>query len=217
MQRLQEDWEHEYLATPIEYPISDNDRPATYDQFISLRDTLIHSNKYYADSAGRSLIIWTKLNWEATWTIEIREPNIMNMKFQPWWTTDSWDSTWKYVTTWEHTSINPLSCEIEKKGRYRLQHKEQFNSIPSSITRIHSYIVQHKTDGTTQERAVYDWEWSSWAIVRMTSFGYVECDLDTWDWLELKVEDQSWNNIISQTAYDSNWWMVEYIDLAYNI
>lgn len=215
MERLQEEWQHEYLATPIEYPISDNIRPATYDQFITLRDTLIYSDKYYAESAGRSLIIWTKLDGTATGTIEIREPNMFYQTFEPWGTTDDSWNVWNYVKT-KTGGTNAKSCEIVKTWRYRIQHKEQFNSISSTTTRIHSYIVQHKTDWTTQDRAVFDWEWNTqWEIKRLTSFGYVECNLEKWDWLELKVENQSWTSIISQMAYDSNWWMVEYIDLAY--
>ena len=214
MKRTLEDWQHDYNATPWEYPISDNDRPATYDQFITLRDTLVMSNKYYADKAGRSLIIWTKVDGTPTDTIEIREPNIVRLDFQPWWTVTPY-VTWQYVTTWWHQG---KSCEILKKWRYRIQHKEQFHNISSSITRIHSYVIQHKTDWTTQSRAVFDWEWNTpWEILRMTAFGYVECDLDAWDWLELKIEDQNGNDITSATAYDSNWRMVEYIDLAYKI
>ncbi len=216
MERLLEDWQHEYRATPWEYPITDNNSPATYDQFIKLRDTLVYSNKIYAENAGRSLIIGTKLDGTPTDTIEIREPNIMEMTFEPSWTTDTWNSTWEYVTTWWHTSQNPISCEIVKTGRYRLQHKEQFNNIDSSITRIHWYIIQHKTDWTTVSRAVFDWEWDTpWELKRVTSFGYRECNLSKWDWLELVVEDQNGNSIISQAASSSNWWMVEYIDLAY--
>ena len=214
MERLLEDWQHEYRATPNEYPISNNDRPATYDQFITLRDTLVFSNKYYADKAGRSLIIWTKLDWTPTDTIEIREPNMVRLDFESSGSVSPYPA-WQYVTTWWHTWI---SCEIVKKGRYRIQHKEQFNNLPSSITRVHSYVVQHKLDDTTQSRAVFDWEWNTpWEFKRITSFGYVECDLDKWDWLELKIEDQSGNDITQYMVYDSNWLMVEYVDLAYNI
>jgi hypothetical protein len=217
MERELFDWQHEYLATPKDYPISNNDRPATYDQFITLRDTLVVSNKYYADKAGRSLIIGTKLDWTPTDTIEIWEPNIFSQSFEPNGTA-SWTPLWKYVATWWHTSTNPKSCEIMKKWRYRLQHKEQFINIDSDITRIHSYILQH-TSGWNAERAVFDWEWSDgWMFNRMTSFGYVECDLDVWDWLELKIQDQDNNDIPSSMLQSqSNWWMVEYIDLAYNI
>ena len=215
MERTLFNWQNGYEATPREYPIWENDRPATYDQFITLRDTLVYSNKYYASSAGRSLIIWTKLDGTPTNTIEIREPNIMSQKFKSDWTSEDDGSTWTYVTTWWHISINPISCEIMKTGRYRLQHKEQFNSIPSTITRVHSFILHHH--GNTEDpKAVFDWEWNTAGeIKRLTAFGYRECNLEAWDWLELKVESSSWTSIISQIAPNSNWWMVEYIDLAY--
>lgn len=214
MERTLEDWQHEYRATPWEYPIQDNNSPATYDQFIKLRDTLVYSNKIYAENAGRSLIIGTKLNWMPTDTIEIWTPNIMSMNFEPWWTVDPWNSTWEYVTTWWHTSQNPISCEIEKTGRYRIQHKEQFNDL-SNVTRVHSYVVLHKASWWDQPLAVFDWEWNTpWEIKRLTSFWYREVNLYKWDWLELKVEDDN-GSILSETAYNSNWWMVEYVDLAY--
>lgn len=214
MLRNQREENHEYLLDPIRFPISDNNKQATYDQFIKLRDTLVLTNKYYASSAGRSLIIWTKLDWNPTWTIEIREPNMVRLDFQPWGTIDPY-ITWQYVSTWDHTW---LSCEIIKKGRYRIQHKEQFNNIPSTVTRIHCYVIQHKNNWTDKNRAEFDWERNTpWEIKRITSFWYVECDLDKWDWLELKLVDQGWNDIQSLAAYDSNWRMVEYIDLAYNI
>lgn len=216
MDRLLEDWQHEYKATPTEYPISDNNRAATYDQFITLRDTLIDSKKYYADKAWRSLIIWTKLDGTPTDTIEIWEPNIMKQSFEPNWTIDASDSVWRYITVWWHT--NPLSCSIEKKWRYKLQHKEQFNNISSTVTRIHSYIIQHSWTLANIERAVFDWEWNTqWEIKRLTAFGYVECDLNRWDRLELKIEDQWWNDISSLAASNSNRWTVEYIDLAYKL
>lgn len=216
MEWIQEGWNYNYRATPSEYPISDNIRPATYDQFMSLRDTMVYSNKFYGNNAWRSLIVWIKADWNPTNTIEIWEPNIMRQSFQPDWTSDD-EIVWKFVSSGDHTSTNPLSCEINIKWRYRLQHKQQFTNIPSSITRIHSYIVQHHGNQTI-ERAVFDWEWNTpWEIVRLTSFGYVECDLDKWDWLELKIEDQNGNDITSEAEQNSNWWMVEYIDLAYNI
>lgn len=216
MERQLQDWQHQYLLIPMEYPISDNNRPATYDQFMSLRDTLVFSDKYYAHNSWRSLIIGTKLNWDPTGTIEVREPNIARQSFEPWWWVNG-QTLWKYVSVWGHVADNVLSCEINKKWRYALEHKEQFNNISSSITRIHSYIVQHHGNEII-ERAVFDWERSTpWEIKRVTSYGYIECDLDVWDWLELKVVDQNWRSIISAMANNSNWRTVEYIDLAYNI
>lgn len=215
MERTLFDWQHEYKATPNEYPIWMNDRPATYDQFMTLRDTLIFSNKYYADKAGRSLIIWTKLDWTPTDTIEIREPNMVRIDFEPDGIAIPPYITWDYVSSWEHQWI---SCEIKKKGRYKIQHKEQFNNIDPSITRIHCYVTQHMANWTDKRRAEFDWEWNTpWEIKRVTSFWYIECDLDKWDWLELIMVDQWWNDIQSATETQSNWWMVEYIDLAYKI
>jgi len=217
MERLQEDWQHEYRLTPIEFPISDNDRKATYDQFMSLRDTMVYSNKFYGNNAGRSLIIWMKTDGNPTNTIEIREPNISYMRFEPNWDVSS-STKWKYISVWDHATTNPISCEINTPWRYVLQHKEQFNNIDSSITRIHSYVVQHKEDWTDISRAVFDWEWNTaWEIIRLTAFWYIECDLEKWDWLELKVEDQWGNDITSAMDSNSNWWIVEYKDLAYNI
>ena len=41
MTRNQIDWEHDYLLSPNDYPINDNEAHSTYDQFIQLRDTLL--------------------------------------------------------------------------------------------------------------------------------------------------------------------------------
>ena len=225
MTRIQIDWEHDYLLEGWEYPISDNNRPATYDQFITLRDTLIRSKKYYADKAWRSLIIGTKLDGTPTDTIEIREPNLSRMSFEPWYENDpnliSNESQWTYVTVWHTGSTNPLCCEIQKDGRYRIAHKQQFVNIDSSITRIHCYVNHHPAWWWADiPRAVFDWEWADGGFFnRMTTYGYVECDLHKWDWLELKMLDQNDDPIDSSTwrlGQDANWWMVEYIDLAYN-
>ena len=220
MERLLEDWQHEYRATPNEYPISNNDRPATYDQFITLRDTLVFSNKYYADKAGRSLIIGTKLDWTPTDTIEIREPNLSKMAFEPWYSSSSWirdETQWTYVTAGSG-GTNLLSCTINKDGRYKICHKEQFINLDSAwITRVHTLVRQHHWNETIT-RAAFDWEWStSWEFKRVTSYGYVECNLSKWDWLELLMLDENDSPISSSYLQsNSNWWHVEYIDLAYN-
>lgn len=216
MERTQYDVDHTYRLEPKTFPISNNDRPATYDQFMSLRDTLVYSNKFYWNNAWRSLIIWIKANWNPTNTIEIWEPNIVNIAFEPDWTI-SWTGHWKYISTGEHLTENPLSCEINMTWRYVIQHKEQFNNIDSNITRIHTYVLQHHGNEVIQ-RAVYDYEWNTWwEILRDTAFGYLECDLQKWDRLELKIESQSGVDITSEIAPNSNRWIVEYKDLPYNI
>ena len=223
MQWTLEDWKHEYNAIPWAYPIGDNNSPATFDQFIKLRDVLIFSNKYYADKAWRSLIIWTKLDWTPTDTIEIREPNLSKMSFEPWYTSSSWisdETQGTYIESWHQWSTNPLSCTIKKKWRYKIYHKEQFVDIDPNITRIHTFVLQHHWN-LTISRAVFDNEWTqSWLFNRMTAYGYVECDLDAWDWLEFKMLDQDDNPIDSATWrlwQNANWRSVEYLDLAYNI
>lgn len=215
MDRKLEQWEYGYRATPIEYPISDNMRSATYDQFMTLRDTMVYSNKFYWNNPWRSLIVWMKLDGNPTNTIEIREPNIFMQSFEPTGVIE-WDPLGKYISSWAHAGLNPISCEIQMDGRYVLQHKEQFNSIPSSITRINSFIVQH-TWSEEIRRAVFDWEWDTpWEIIRLTSFGYVECNLKKWDWLERKMLDQDLDPIsLTELQPNSNWWMVEYKDLSY--
>ena len=220
MERTQYDWQHEYLLTPTEYTVSSNDAKATYDQFMSLRDTLIYSNKFYGDKAGRSLIIWTKLDGTPTDTIEVWEPNIFRQAFEPTGAVDNSWSKWNYIATGWHTSTNVFSCEIVKDWRYVLQHKEQFINLASTdITRITAHILQHPVDGWNAiPRAVFDWERSEeWMFNRITSFGYVECDLHKWDWLEFEMVDQDGEDIdVTQLQAISNWWSIEYKDLIYN-
>ena len=86
-----------------------------------MRDTLIFSNKYYADKAGRSLIIGTKLDGTPTDTIEIREPNLAIMSFQHGYESHpddpnyvKNDSKGAYVTAGASQTTNPLSCTINK-------------------------------------------------------------------------------------------------------
>lgn len=222
---IQIDGQHEYLLGKEDYPISDNNSPATYDQFIKLRDTLIFSNKLYADKAGRSLIIWTKLDGTPTDTIEVREPNICKMNFDagnsvPTLTLD--ESKGTYIQTPDPNSTSPISCVIKKTGRYRITHKEQFTDIPADVTWISTWVRHvHYEDWHiiyTKKRAVFDWEWSTpWEFTKMTAYGYVECDLYKDDTLRLSF---LWVNagdpIVQSLQADSNRWIVEYIDLAYN-
>ena len=48
---------YDYDLIAGQYDISQNRVTNTYDQFITLRDTLVFSDKYYPNNAGRSLII----------------------------------------------------------------------------------------------------------------------------------------------------------------
>ena len=59
MKRKQQSW-FNYIVTPPDYPSIDSSDNLMYDTFIKLRDTIVYSSKYYAENAGRSLIIWIK-------------------------------------------------------------------------------------------------------------------------------------------------------------
>lgn len=212
MRRIQQDEGHKYLAIPEEYPISANEAHSTYDTFVKLRDTLIYSDKFYANNAGRSLIVWIKTSWEPTGTIEIRTPNIFRQAIEPTWAQDP-------ILKGTYIKATPDWCEIVLTWRYTLWHKEQFVNISPSITRIHAYIKQIKPDQTVIERAVFDWRRvTPGEITRVTSQWFVDCDLEKWDKLELHVEDQNDDPISpSEREAGSNRWSVEYKDLPYNI
>lgn len=218
MKRFQEDTQHEYRATPPEYDISQNEVHSTYDQFIQLRDTIIYSSKVYADNAGRSLIIWIKADWSTTNTIEIRTPNIFNQKLQPWYESDP--SLIQTTVQWSFIEKFGWSeCKINQNWRYRISHKEQLIWIDPSITRVTAYILQTPLSWPEVQRAVFDWEWdTAGEIKRLTSFGYIELNLQKGDRLWLHVVDQDWQDIdSSQRQQDSNRWQIEYLDLPYNL
>lgn len=247
MQWIQQDWQHEYLATPWEYPIGANENHSTYDQFIQLRDTLIFSWKYYNWKKGLKLAVW-----ESEETIEVQSRQYWRQSFEPGYESDTTKITtmaiWDYVSIWHGVEHEGLLCTINKTWRYRLSHKQQFYQLTWDISKIHCY-VQHnhiKEDGSVQviPRAVFDWEWSFekefegtcstsewsgtckvtvkftlWDILqKITSFGYIDADLEKWDWLRFMAEDQTLLQIDSTKYMQpySNWWCVEYLDLPYN-
>lgn len=177
MDWTQYDWEHQYIATPKEYPISDNNRPATYDQFIQIRDTLIFTWKYYNDKADRKLCVGSKLSWETTNTIEVAMPNKYKQSFQPDWRENPEQSIttwvlWEYVTAPDSTvppeilaSVWPLCCQIQKDWQYQLVHKEQV-LLETTTNKVCCYIdIYRKNAQWVWEIpykwwiAVFDWEW----------------------------------------------------------
>lgn len=182
MERKQYDWQHDYLATPWEYPISANENHSTYDQFIQLRDTLIFTWKYYNDKASRKLCVGDKGDWTTTNTIEVWLPNYFVQRFEPDWATNPASITpevpniWNYVTPIP-TSVSseidqsllaeiwPLCCYINKAWHYRLIHKEEVK-LETSQNKACCYIdVYRKNDQWIYEIkykwwvAVFDWEW----------------------------------------------------------
>lgn len=246
MHWIQEDWQHDYLATPMEYPISSNENHSTYDQFIQLRDTLIFTWKYYNDKASRKLCVWDKWDGTTTNTIEVFLPNIFRQGFQPTRRTDE-NKPWILGTyvTWIKDSVpaaqlsswGPLSCQIQKSGRYRIMHKEEI-LLTSSIDKVFCYVDIYKKnwnvwsipDNRRWWVVVFDWEWAWWDYTlwdlfkKMTALWQMEMDLEKWDILVLRMKDgphdpstgePTWNDLPLQP--DSNYWSIEYLDLPYNI
>lgn len=180
MERNQMDWQHDYHLQPSVYPINDNNRPATYDQFIQLRDTLIFSWKYYNDKATRKLCVWDKWDGSTTNTIEVREPRIFRQWFEPnWKTSPDTDITtwilpllkWRFVDNPDNTipveisSQSPLCCMIKRDWHYRLIHKEEILLDPTT-NKVCCYIDVYRKNDEWQRTlpykwwvAVFDWEW----------------------------------------------------------
>jgi len=167
MERQQIDWEHEYLATPSEYPISDNNRPATYDQFIQLRDTLIFTGKYYNDKASRKLCVGDKWDGSTTNTIEVWLPNYFRQLVPPDWDSSPLDPSilGKYITSVPSDLASrfwPLSCMITKDWRYRIKHKEEILLYQNTaINKVFCYVDVYRNNWTDYEIA-YKW----WVAVR---------------------------------------------------
>lgn len=173
MERTQYDWQHKYLVTPQEYPISDNNRPATYDQFIQLRDTLIFSGKYYNDKAWKRLIVWDKWDWTTTNTIEIEELQYFKQVFEPWYESDSTQiktsSYGNYIlpwAAWQTPTIPDMTCTINKDGHYWIQWKIELYQLNNTISKVYGYIKHHHQQLNQQwqitrveiPRAVFDYE-----------------------------------------------------------
>ncbi len=177
MARKQIDWNYDYLVEPTEYNINDNEAHSTYDQFIQLRDTLIFTNKYYNDKAGRKLCVWEKMDWSTTNTIEVALPNKFKQTFQPDWKENPEQSITtgilgKYVTVPDSTVPTeivsqawPLCCMIQKDWHYQLIHKEQV-LLETTTNKVCCYIdIYRKNAQGTREIpykwwvAVFDWEW----------------------------------------------------------
>lgn len=233
MERTQYDWKHEYLLTPQEFNISANEAHSTYDQFIQLRDTLIYSGKYYNDKAWKKLIVWEKMDGSTTNTIEIAEEQRVKFSFNQdyrsgWYTLEQ---SWKYLnqTTWELASTYwPLSVIINKKGRYRVVHKEEV--LPqTSESKVYTYVDVYRKQWNNYVAvfqggmAVFDWEaewrltWTtSWTdpngscsvwfrlwqlFQKMTAFGYIERELEKDDILVLRMR-----NAVPVSPWVPWWW-----------
>lgn len=172
MDFTQYDWQHEYLLTPSEYPISANENHSTYDQFIQLRDTLIFSGKYYNWKKGSKLVVG-----ESEETIEVLWKNGLKLSFEPnitqqnttinyhegpyvEYTPTEWDfSQWSFLNTSGYDLTKWLqnfwviSCRILQDGNYRIEYKIQVWSnntpIPAWTTKIYAFVIRYKYNKQT--------------------------------------------------------------------
>jgi len=187
MERTQYDWQHDYLATPWEYPISNNEAHSTYDQFIQLRDTLIFSGKYYNDKAWAKLIVGEQCE-----TIEVQYKNRAKMSFQPDYRTNPerqvnpWDNSsptaamtlqeeWGYVTwLWDpHLSQEDqdiaqlfwndamMAFKINKDWHYVMFHKEEILLQPDS-KKVYCFLDWYKY--TWDPTSPYPQTWTPIAV-----------------------------------------------------
>lgn len=179
------DGKHEYLVSPTEYNINDNEAHSTYDQFIQLRDTLIFSWKYYNNKAWCKLIVWGKEDWKTTTnTIEVIFKNWFKLSFEPNYASDpdslmTLQTEWPYVTWLAKSEIPtdiPLANQyglravrINQDWHYLMFHKEQIgsdaNPIPNTVKQVWCYLDYFAYNPETKTYpaqwipiAVFDWK-----------------------------------------------------------
>jgi hypothetical protein len=240
MERTQYDWQHDYMLTPNNYSISSNDADSTYDQFLTLRETLIYTWKFYNNKAGKKLCVWDKGDWTTTNTIEVWLPNIFRQSFNNDWSSTSVEPLLlgSYISKIPSDLVSTmwnLACLIKKDWRYRITHKEEI-LLSTSTNKVYCYVDVYRKDVNNQYKVaikwwicVFDWEWTwtyytLWQLFKkMTASWYIETDLFKDDILVLRMKDADcnsstwepqWNNLTIQN--NSNYWNIEYLDLPYN-
>lgn len=235
-QELQPYKVYNYDLTGTKYPISDNNAHSTYDQFLSLRDTLIYSKKKYSGKRWAKLVIWDKEE-----TVEVIFANRFKLWFQPNYSSDpttiNKEILWWYVTWWTQEALWHwyISWMIERDGRYRIIHKEEV-ILSSSTDKVFCYVDVYRQNSQwvyeiPQDMkwwiAVFDWEWAWWAyriwdlFKKITAFWIIERDLYKWDILVLRMRDATYNTSTWEPQWNelnlqqnSNYLSIEYIDLA---
>lgn len=220
MERTQYDWQHQYLVTPPEYPISANENHSTYDQFIQLRDTLIFSGKYYNDKAWAKLIVGDTCE-----TIEVQYKNWMKMSFQPDYLTNPerlinpWDNVsptywmllqeeWGYVTWLGNTTLSTedqqiaqyfwnqsvMAFKINKDWHYVMFHKEEILLQPTN-KKVYCFLEYYKYQWDTTPLTPYPavWQWIPIAVF-------------DWQWEVSKQFNTSWTDPNGTVTVSFNLW-----------
>lgn len=227
---------YNYDLIPTEQDGSITYTPWVYDQFISLRDTLVYSWKKYNGKAWAKLCVWEKEE-----TVEVILHNLFQQNFEA---VDDLAASliqfWPYVKRdSEIASLYwPMSCIIQKDGRYKIIHKEEVLPVAWS-KKVYCYVdIYRKNDQWVYELpykwwvAVFDWQWefaktfswsTSWTdpngscsvnvsfkmwdiFQKVTAFGYMERNLLKWDILVLRAKD---------AEADPSTWEPQWNDLAF--
>lgn len=164
---------NQYDMQPIKYDMSDLERHSTYDQFLSLRDTLVFSEKKYVWKAWCKLVVWDKEK-----TIEILWNNIFKQNFEnieDWWRKDT--ILWPYVkrdyaTATQSPFNSPISCVIQKDWWYHLKYKIEV--LPTAIQKkVYTYFDIYRIHDVTVTPLTYDLI-SWWGIAVFDMQGEVE-------------------------------------------
>ena len=233
MQRNQYDWEHDYLATPTEYPISNNENHSTYDQFIQLRDTLIFSGKYYNDKRWAKLIVGDTCE-----TIEVQYKNWMKMSFEPDYRTNPerqvnpWDNSsptasmtlqeeWGYVTWLGNPTLSTedqaiaqrfwndamMAFKINKDWHYVMFHKEEILLQPTN-KKVYCFLEYFKYNKDTPQTP-YPQSWIPIAVFdwewEFSKAFTGTCSTSEWSWTcNVTVSFKLWEIIQKMTAFGYN-------------
>lgn len=141
---LQPNSTYNYDLIPTEQDGNINYTPWVYDQFISLRDTLVYSWKKYNGKAWCKLCVWEKEE-----TVEVIWNNLFQQNFEnitDWTRTET--IAWPYVN-WDYataTNVNtPICCVIQKDGRYKIIHKEEV-LLTATTNKVYCYVDIYRED-----------------------------------------------------------------------
>lgn len=198
----------QYDLEQTQYDMSNLERHSTYDQFMSLRDTLVFSWKKYNGKAWCLLCVW-----ESEETVEILWNNLFRQSFQ---SMDDWNKQdtiigpyveWDYNIA-SNTPFGPLSCVIQKDWWYRLMYKMEV--LPTSTQKkVYTYFDIYRPQHTNPETynlisgkgtAVFDRQWE----FEKTFSGTTSWTDPNWS-CSVKVKFVLWEIIQKITAF----WYIE--------
>lgn len=169
---------YNYDLIPTEQDGSINYTPWVYDQFISLRDTLVYSWKKYNWKWGCLLCVWDKEE-----TVEVLWRNLYRQLYNDLGTFTDIVHIWPYVTFDTTIAWNPnfwnLSWVIQKDGWYRLTYKMEV--MPTSTTnKVYTYFDVYRPNWSSDPfpydltepwgTAVFDWECNTSPLTWSTSW-----------------------------------------------